>query len=284
MSAGVVIPSTRQRWRRPATPAKTAMSLVEPRVHHGLQVALLHEVLADAVGVVEQVPVGDLLARACALATWSEVRELRRARLPAGRPCSSVGANAGRRPRGARGGPPKQRRCPAPYWYVAVEAPLDLDRDLLSEAEAVLQLVVLLLGVAQARANRGGAGPGVSCLPNVKRAEGLPSRASSSGWMSTGVEAEVDELARDRAREAAQQQRRRLLAHDPAAAGQGDVGAAGGDEARDLLRGQGAGSELRSRATFGMLPETTTVTWMSCAGSLMTVVARTLTSGSVVPL
>ena len=44
------------------------------------------------------------------------------------------------------------------------------------------------------------------------------------------------------------------------------------------------GSELKSRDTFGIVPETTTVTWTSCAGSLMTVVARTLTSGSVVPL
>ena len=45
-----------------------------------------------------------------------------------------------------------------------------------------------------------------------------------------------------------------------------------------------AGSELRSSDTFGIVPETTTVTWTSWAGSLMTVVARTFTSGSVVPL
>ena len=44
------------------------------------------------------------------------------------------------------------------------------------------------------------------------------------------------------------------------------------------------GLELRSRVTLGMVPEATTVTSTSWAGSLMTVVARTLTSGSVVPL
>jgi hypothetical protein len=154
--------------------------VVEARVDDGLQVSLVREVLPDAVGVVEQVPIRDLLA-AARLGDLEEVRKLRQLAFELDLPKlhGRVGGGSSWR----RGGPPKLRRCPAPYWMLPSKRRCSLNVICCPAARRIAAR-----STAPRVAQAGGIDEthgGGEVFANVKRADGLPSRARSSGWMST---------------------------------------------------------------------------------------------------
>ena len=222
--------------------------VVEAGVHDRLQVALVREVLAEPIRVVEEVPVGDLLARP-RLGRGEEVRELGQLALELH--VAELHRRVGGGRPGRPGRPSEVQPLAGRVLIAAVEAPLELEGDLLSEPDPVLHLVVLLLGIAQAV--RVDEAEGRRELLAEGEARGRVALAGEELGLDVHlVDAEVDELAGHRAREASEEQRPRLLAHDPAAAGQGHVG---GQDAGELLGAGvlavGDGDDLRGDRPLG---------------------------------
>ena len=156
-------------------------------------------------------------------------------------------------------------------------------------AEAELDLVVLRLGVAQADRVDEAQGP-ADLLAEREARPGSPSRASSSGWMSTVSRPRSIRPRATSRGEAPGQERGRLLADDPGrAAAQRDVRCPVAIRlAISVLGERRVEDELDARPVER--PLATSVTWTSTTSpratwtSLMRVVARTEMSGLVVPL
>ena len=223
--------------------------VVQAGLDDRLEVSLRQQLLAQAVAVVEQLPVR---------------------RLPAG-----PGLDEAAQPRLGQGGaqlhgmarlvalqqhlaqldllegleiagtrrPAEAQPLAGPVGDRPVAASLRLERDLAARLESEEQLVVLGFGRVQAhRIDELDVGGEV--LPDGEARPRLVLARQQLGLDVHLVEPQLAQAARDLAGEAAGQQRGRLLAHDPGPAVQADVGPAGGDQAGQLfLRARRAGGQ-----------------------------------------